>query len=35
MRPLSRTQHGGGVRLACVDCFARVMAMRKAIAGRR
>jgi hypothetical protein len=35
MRPLSRTRLGGGVRFACPDCFKRVMAMRKAVAGRR
>lgn len=35
MRPLSRTRFGGGVRFACPDCFKRVMAMRKAVAGRR
>jgi endogenous inhibitor of DNA gyrase (YacG/DUF329 family) len=35
MRPLSRTQWGGGVRFACPDCFKRVMELRKAVAGRR
>src|SRR5437899_2256442 len=29
MRPLSRTSYGSGVRYACPDCFARVMALRK------
>ena len=35
MRPLSRTKYGGGVRFACPECFARVMEMRRAVAGRR
>jgi len=29
MRPLSRSSHGGGLRYACPDCFARVKALRK------
>jgi len=32
LRPLSRTRWGGGVRFACVDCFKRVMDLRKAVA---
>jgi hypothetical protein len=32
LRPLSRTRFGGGVRFACVDCFKRVMDLRKAVA---
>jgi hypothetical protein len=35
MRPLSRTRWGGGVRFACVDCFKRVMELRKAVAAGR
>ena len=35
MRPLSRTQHGRGVRFACPACYARVMELRKAVAARR
>jgi hypothetical protein len=34
MRPLSRTPTGG-VRFACPDCFARVMALRKVIKDAR
>lgn len=34
MRPLARTQLTGGVRFACPDCFARVMALRKAVRDR-
>jgi hypothetical protein len=30
-RPLSRTLQGGGVRYLCPDCFAKGMALRKAI----
>ena len=29
MRPLSRTSYGSGVRYACPECFARVMALRR------
>jgi len=31
MRPLSRTRQGGGLRYACPDCFARIMALRKMV----
>lgn len=30
MRPLSRKQLGRGLRYACPECFARVVAFRKA-----
>jgi len=29
LRPLSRTRHGSGLRYACPDCYARVMALRR------
>jgi endogenous inhibitor of DNA gyrase (YacG/DUF329 family) len=35
MRPLSRTPRGGRVRVACPDCYKRVMELRKAVAARR
>jgi len=31
LRPLARTQHAGGVRFACPQCYARVMALRKTV----
>ncbi|HET9403300.1 MAG TPA: hypothetical protein VFO57_01820 [Burkholderiales bacterium] len=34
MRPLSHTRLGGRVRVACADCFRRVMDLRKAVAAR-
>jgi hypothetical protein len=34
LRALSRTPLGGRVRMACPACYTRVMALRKAVAGR-
>ena len=31
MRPLSRNQNGDGIRHVCPDCYARIMAFRKAV----
>ena len=31
LRPLARTQHAGGVRFACPQCYGRVMLLRKTV----